>query len=595
MRYLALATDYDGTIAHDGIVNETTIAALERFRNSGRKLILVTGRELPDLMKTFSRLDLFDRVVAENGALLYRPETREETTLCGPPDQAFVEELDRRGVKPVSVGRTIVATWRPHETEVLEIIRDLNLELQVIFNKGAVMILPSGVNKASGLRAALRELGISEHSTAGVGDAENDHSFMSICECAVAVANAVPQLQERADLVTVADHGAGVGEMIDLIVRDDLRELNQKLTRRTLLVGVTDEGSEVRVPPVEEVVLVAGASQSGKSTFAASFLETLTEAGYQFAVIDPEGDYQHFPNTAGVGTPDHPPAAAELTQLLQRSDQQVTVNLLGSPLADRPQLFRSLFSAIESVRARVARPHWILIDEAHHVLPADEAVAPVTEQFDRVMFVTVEPATLAPAALAAVTLVIAVGSQAETTIEHFCDCRGIARPNVARACGQGEALVWRPTASAGPLLMKTTERKSETRRHQKKYAEGELPDERSFYFRGPNGALRLRAKNLIVFLELAAGVDDETWLFHLRQGDYSQWFAEHIKDRALAEEARRVEQDEANDAAKSRESICRLVEAHYTLPATAPSAGVPAGERRSMPAEALSPEARVQG
>src|SRR5215471_12872240 len=142
MRYHALACDYDGTIAWDGVVSPQTIEALQEVRKSGRKLILVTGRELDDLSRVFPQVDLFDRVVAENGALLYRPATREERT----PEE-FVRELIRRGAERVSVGRVIVATWRPHETTAVEVIRDLGLELQVIFNKGAVMVLPSGINK----------------------------------------------------------------------------------------------------------------------------------------------------------------------------------------------------------------------------------------------------------------------------------------------------------------------------------------------------------------------------------------------------------------------------------------------------------------
>src|SRR5438067_512732 len=161
MRYLGLACDYDGTIAHHGKVDDATIAALERVQASGRKLLLVTGRELGDLISVFPRLELFDRVVAENGALLYRPSTKEQKVLGEPPPDSFVERLRTAGVKPLSVGRVIVATWEPHETTVLEAIRELGLELQVIFNKGAVMVLPAGVNKASGLRAALDELGLS--------------------------------------------------------------------------------------------------------------------------------------------------------------------------------------------------------------------------------------------------------------------------------------------------------------------------------------------------------------------------------------------------------------------------------------------------
>jgi hydroxymethylpyrimidine pyrophosphatase-like HAD family hydrolase len=117
----------------------------------------------------------------------------------------------------------IVATFEPHETTVLEVIRDLGLERQVIFNKGAVMILPSGVNKASGLREALSELAIDPSDTVGVGDAENDHALLELCGIGAAVANALPALKARADYVAKADHGAGVAEIIDRLLGDELR------------------------------------------------------------------------------------------------------------------------------------------------------------------------------------------------------------------------------------------------------------------------------------------------------------------------------------------------------------------------------------
>ena len=224
MRYLALCTDYDGTIAHDGRVDQPTIAALERLRASGRKLVLVTGREIGDLQRVFDRLDLFERVVAENGALIYRPASREERVLGEPPPARFVEELRIRGVENVSVGRCIVATWEPNERHVLGAIRDLGLEMQVIFNKGAVMVLPSGTNKATGLVAALDEMNLSAHNCVGVGDAENDHAFLSICECSAAVSNALPAVKEKADIVLAKDHGAGVQQLIEEILDSDLAD-----------------------------------------------------------------------------------------------------------------------------------------------------------------------------------------------------------------------------------------------------------------------------------------------------------------------------------------------------------------------------------
>src|SRR5437588_306294 len=202
MRYLALCCDYDGTLAHDGRVDQATLAGLERLLASGRRLVLVTGRELPDLQAIFPHLDLFARVVAENGALLYRPSSREEKLLAERPPEAFIQAIETRGVRPVSVGRVIVASWHPHETTLLETIRDLGLELQVIFNKDAVMVLPAGVNKATGLTAALEEIGLSPHNTIGIGDAENDHAFLSLCECAAGVANGVAVVKEGAEMGT---------------------------------------------------------------------------------------------------------------------------------------------------------------------------------------------------------------------------------------------------------------------------------------------------------------------------------------------------------------------------------------------------------
>jgi HAD superfamily hydrolase (TIGR01484 family) len=231
MRYLVLACDFDGTLASDGKVRIETLAALQRLRDSGRKLILATGRELENLLDIFPAIDLFDRVVAENGGVVYRPASREHKVLAEAPPADFVEALRARKVSPLSVGHSIVATWQPNEGVVLDTIRDLGLELQVIFNKGAVMILPSGTNKATGLDAALLELGLSAHNCVGVGDAENDHAFLRLCECGVAVANALPLVQERADWVTLARNGDGVIQLIDKLIATDLADLDARMSR----------------------------------------------------------------------------------------------------------------------------------------------------------------------------------------------------------------------------------------------------------------------------------------------------------------------------------------------------------------------------
>jgi len=221
-QFRLLATDYDGTIASQSVVDEETLRALARVRDSGRKVVLVTGRELDDLRFVFPHFHRFDLIVAENGGLLFWPETSKEVVLAEPPSPDFVKLLIARGVHPLSVGRVIVATLEPHETTVLEVIKALGLELQVIFNKGAVMVLPSGINKATGLKAALKELGLKPEEVVGVGDAENDHAFLELCGCAVAVGNALPAVKDRAHLVTEATHGAGVQELIYRWLNGDL-------------------------------------------------------------------------------------------------------------------------------------------------------------------------------------------------------------------------------------------------------------------------------------------------------------------------------------------------------------------------------------
>lgn len=224
MRYRAIATDYDGTLAEDGKVRADVLEALYEWKRSRRKLLLVTGRELEDLMQTFPDLDVFDEVVAENGALLFHPRPPRERPLAKPPPAEFVETLRARGVTPISSGRIIVATWQPHESVVLEVIREMGLELEVIFNKGAVMVLPSGVNKGTGLRAALAEMSLASEEVIGVGDAENDHSLLDACGYGVAVANAVPALKKRARLTTRCPRGEGVAELIERVLRNDVEQ-----------------------------------------------------------------------------------------------------------------------------------------------------------------------------------------------------------------------------------------------------------------------------------------------------------------------------------------------------------------------------------
>lgn len=571
MRFVALATDYDETLADEGRVTDRTTAALERLRGSGRRLLLVTGRELPDLRRVFPRAgELFDAVVAENGAVLWLTGPREERLLAEPPPPEFYQALRRHGVDPLSAGRVIVSTREPHEKEVLAEIRDQGLELQVIFNKGAVMVLPSGVNKGTGLQQALHALGLSSRNCVACGDAENDHAFLAQAEIGVAVANGLPTLKDRADVVTRSPAGAGVVEIIEALIGDDLAELAASAHRRWVTMGTALDGKPVKLPPGGGRVLFAGASGAGKSSAAKGFVERLIDGGYQCCVLDPEGDYDDFPGTLRLGDGQRPPTADEVMTALAAPDRQLVVNLLGLPLEDRPAFFAQLLPRIQELRGRTGRPHWLVLDETHHLVPSSWQPAPVTlsKHLDGLMLVTMVPSDVQPSLLTDIEHVVAFGPRAKETIADFCRAAGVDAPVfAAEGPERGEALFWR-RGEPHAVRIKIAPPRADHRRHVRKYAQGELAPDRSFWFRGPRGKLKLRAQNLTLFVQLASGIDDETWLHHLRQGDYSTWFRDFVKDEELAVAAEAVEKDPECDAQRSREQILKAIDRRYTLGST---------------------------
>ena len=568
MRFLALATDYDGTLAHDGRVTPETVAALRRLKESGRKVILVSGRQLPELKETFPEFAIFDLIVAENGALLYSPGNKLETVLAKPPPPRFAEELRRRGALPLSEGRVIVATWQPHETKVFETVRDLGLEMQVIFNKGAVMILPSGVNKASGLKAALDALSLSPHNVVAIGDAENDHALLQMAEAGVVVSNALPSLKETADLVTTGDHGRGVTEVIEELLKDDLGVISEKLGSLDLEIGKLEDGGMMRVPVYGAGVLIAGTSGGGKSTLAATLIEKLTLQHYQYCIVDPEGDFAEMENAVVLGDAKRAPHPNEVMSALERPLQNCVVNLIGLALADRPTYFEKLFAEIMHLRTRTGRPHWLIFDEAHHILPAarDQSVSVLPEQICGMLFITLEPEHVAKSILRGVDLILAIGGEPRRTITTFSAAVGEEPPPVEdRLLQKGDAMAWWRDPRGEPFVFKSFPPSLPRHRHIRKYAEGDL-DVGAFVFTGPDGNLKLRAQNLFIFLQMGDGVDDLTWNYHLRNGDYENWFRWIIKDKELADLTRPVALDMAKTPQETRALLRRMVEERYTSP-----------------------------
>jgi len=214
--------------------------------------------------------------------------------------------------------------------------------------------------------------------------------------------------------------------------------------------------------------------------------------------------------------------------------------MLGVKVEDRPDYGTEVLPELAKFRIRTARPHWLIVDEAHHLLPKEnkgvEAIA--SGEQPGVVFITVHPDMMSAEALKRVSVVIALGPKGDEVIKAYCKATGTKAPGNIKPDKKKRVLFWRPGEEKKARLVKVIEPKQARKRHSRKYAEGAINEEGSFYFRGPDKAMNLRAQNLMIFQQIAEGIDDETWEYHLRKGDYSDWFRRQIRDKDLATETK---------------------------------------------------------
>jgi HAD superfamily hydrolase (TIGR01484 family) len=354
--FLGLAVDYDGTLACNGSVSPAAVKALQQLKETGLRLILVTGRELAHVKEPFPEFKIFDRIVAENGAVIYDPATEQEILIGASPPSSFVERLRELNVTPLAVGHSIVATWEPHQAAVLEAIREHGLEHQIVFNKGAVMVLPPGINKAAGLDQALKDLGLSFHNVIGVGDAENDQALLQNCGCAVAVANALPAGKQTSHACLTRNNGDGIIELIERIGREEASLVPVEV--HGLRLG-SNASQAMHLTPVGGNILISGKSGIGKSTLAISLTERMVEKRFQFCVFDPEGDYDDLENAVAVGDVKVSPVVDEVLALME-AGTNVVVNTQSLNVEERPRFFIDMLPRISALRTKTGRPHWLV-------------------------------------------------------------------------------------------------------------------------------------------------------------------------------------------------------------------------------------------
>jgi len=547
MKFGVLALDYDGTIARDGVLAPGIKPAISEARGRGIVVIIVTGRILSDLRSVCGKLSFVDAVVAENGAVLAFPNGQARILGRLPP-QVFFDELQRRGVAFRS-GQCIVEAEASAAPAILAAIRELQLPLVILFNRGRLMVLEQAISKGTGLQNALHILRLSPHNAIAIGDAENDHALLAECELAVAVSWGSPTLQAEADQVVKGDGPSAVAAYIRSATSNS-RLPAGRVGRHPLTLGITQDGQPVTRDVSGVNALIVGESQSGKSWATGLLCEQLIIQGYTLCVIDPEGDYGELESLPGVlvlGASDRPPEMPEVARAIQHFDLSVVVDLSRVHLQEKVEYMKALLPMLASVRRATGLPHRIVVDEAHYFLHQETSTPLLDMDLNAYTIVTYRPSDLAPEIRSAIDVVIA---KRLTSVHELETLRAIAKnTNIARdsmaALGElpvDEAFILTREAGGQLRRFKLLPRLTVHVRHREKYFDFEVVPEQAFVFTERGSAIGSSARSLKQFAALLRYCPASSAGDHAQRGDFSRWVGDVFQDHSLASDIRKVEQ-----------------------------------------------------
>lgn len=545
MKLTVLALDYDGTITRDDRPDPSVLDAMAEARRRGIAVMLVTGRRLDDLRRVAGDLHFADGVVAENGALLHFPDGGLTTTLAPPIPPEFVARLQKRGI-PFQAGQCLIEADATSAPQLLDAIRELELPIVLLFNRGRVMALAQGISKATGLSAALETLRKSPHNAIAVGDAENDHELLRLAEVGAAVEWGSPSLRAAADIVIPGDGPPAVAGFIRHFASLG-RMPTPSRARRRLILGRTDDGREFSLALRGRNVLIMGETNSGKSWLAGLLCERLILQGYSLCVIDPEGDYRTLDALPGVrvlGGEDEPPPPRALLHALRYPDRSVVIDLSGVEHGAKFEYIRSVLPELNVMRRRLGTPHRIVVDEGHYFLRDAVEEHLLDLDFNGYTVVTYWPSQLPRELVAATEVILVTRESNRAEIEalqgHCRACRHVPGPawDVLPVLRLDQAAALPITTGAGADLQVFTigERLTPHVRHRQKYVDVPVRDNRAFIFRGDGRAAPTRAHTLREFVAVLDGLDAARADGYLRRGDFSRWIADVFGDRALARE-----------------------------------------------------------
>jgi hydroxymethylpyrimidine pyrophosphatase-like HAD family hydrolase len=549
MRFSVLALDYDGTIACDGALDLDVKSAVGEARSRGISVILATGRILSDLRRVAGSLDFVDAVVAENGAVLLFPDGN--SRLIGqPPPAIFVEELRRRGVD-FTAGQCVVETDALVAPQILSVIRDLELPLVLVFNRGRLMVLPQAISKGMGLREALTMLRLSAHNAIAIGDAENDHDLLAMSEFGVAVAWGSKALQAKADDVLPGDGPRAVAGYIRKAAKD-MRLPPERIDRSRLVLGHTDDGYPLALAMRGRNILIAGDPRSGKSWVAGLICEQLILQGYSLCVIDAEGDYRTLEPLPGVvvfGGDAPPPELPDLARVLRHPYMSAVVDLSHVAYREKVKYLNALLPMLAMLRRTTGLPHRIVVDEAHYFLHEPNVRELVDLDLGAYTLVTYRLSDLHCDLRKAIEGIV---------VKRTTDLREV-RTLLAMAGNENAESEWRAvfaglTVDEAVLLPGIEEAGGKLRRfhlsprstihvrHKAKYVDLQLLEEQAFVFTDNGTPVGSPARTLNQFVSSLKTLPLPVLDGHARRGDFSQWIGEVFRDHVLASDIRKVEQ-----------------------------------------------------
>jgi hydroxymethylpyrimidine pyrophosphatase-like HAD family hydrolase len=573
MKLGVVAIDYDGTIAVNGRFDPAARDAIAQLRLHGIAVVLVTGRRLEELKAVAGNLGCFNAIVAENGAVLYFPESGRQAIVGHAPNPRLIEALQQRGIV-IAIGDSVIETDASRAPSVLDVIRTLQQPQILAFNRGRLMVLPPGIAKSIGLERVLSTLRLSIHNAIGIGDAENDHDLLDACEVGVAVEWGSPALRVVADEVIAGTGPRDVAPYL-LGLAQQMRLSSKQMGRRRLLLGHEHDGQPVHLAIRGRTVLIAGEPGSGKSWLAGLLCEQLILQGYCLCILDPEGDYRSLEALPGVvmmGGDDPPPRARELTQALRYPDTSVVVDLSKLAHHDKEEYLRELLPMLATLRRQSGLPHKILVDEAHYYLGEPYGRHLVDAELAGYILVTYRVSGIdRPVCAPGDTVVIVTR---ETDPQEQATLRGMSAGSahaissaVFQDLGLSEAaLLPGAEESHGAVRrFQIAPRLTSHVRHRTKYLDMPIAEPLAFVFTH-DGRPGPRARSLKEFVDELGQLPDGDLAPHLQRHDFSRWLEHVFRDCPLATHVKAIENRAAVDRPRDLvNDISQAVRARYEM------------------------------